>query len=292
MAVSVIKPKTAVTKPAPAPASADLETLEMRLLLEAAAQATGFDLRDYDPVTLSRKLDQAMRAEKTTTLSGLQEKLLHDPECRRRFVAAMTTTPSAMFRVPALFAALRARVFPWLRTYPFLRIWHAGCASGEETYSLAIALLEAGLYERCKIYATHVSDALIETARAGAYSARTLKDAEGSYRAAGGTHALADYYTIEGDHVRWQHAVTQNIVWAVHNLASDASFNEFHLIICRNVLSQYNRALQSRVHTLFVDSLIRLGFLALGDDETLRYSAYERRFEMLTEGDSIYRRIR
>jgi len=194
-----------------------------------------------------------------------------------------------MFRDPAFYRALRERVVPVLRTYPKVRIWHAGCATGEEVYSFAIVLEEEALYDRCQIYATDISEWALKQAAAGEVPLRGMRENTANYIRSGGRRAFASFYTaIEGRAVL-RPSLRRNIAFAQHNLVSDRSFNEFNVVLCRNVLIYFNRDLQDRVHRLFYQSLVRFGFLALGSKETVQFTAHESAYEDL--GERIYRKV-
>ena len=275
-----------------ATADTKLEELEMRLLLEGVCAAAGYDFRHYLVPMLRRRVWQCVREERLRTISGFQEKVLHDSDCLGRLVQALCINVSSLFRNPHFYAALRLQIFPKLRTYPFIRIWHAGCATGEEVFSTAILLEEAGLYERCRIYATDINAAALAQARMGQVSLVSMKESSGRYEQAGGTRSLATYYSVTGDEAILDPRLRQNIVFAQHNLATDSSFNEFNLICCRNVLIYFNKSLQDRVHALFNRSLAIFGVLALGSKESIQFSSWEHTYEAVDAEQKIYRRVR
>jgi len=270
-----------------------VDDVEIQLLLEGLFQVTGYNFRDYDPALVRRRIEAAMTAEKVTTVSGLQAKVLHDAASLDRLLMMLTIRRTGMFAEPDSLRALRSLVIPLLRTYPFLRIWHVGCANGEETYSIAILLTEEGLYERCKIYATDALESGMDTARAGAYSSESIAAWSANYTAAGGTRSLGDYLASQSDNtVTVDLSLRKNIVFARHNVVSDASFNEFHLVVCSHVLNQFTVAFQSRIHRLLHGSLIRLGFLLLGNGESMQNSPNEQCYRRLGDAGTIYRRMR
>ena len=196
-----------------------------------------------------------------------------------------------MFRDPAFFRALRSEVVPLLRAHPFVRIWHAGCSTGEEVYSMAILLEEEGLLDRCRIYATDMQGPVLEQAKAGIFSLELMKEYTASYIAAGGTRAFSDWYSANYDHAIIKQSLKRNVVFAQHNLVTDGSFNEFHLVLCRNVMIYFNAALQSRVHRLIYQSLRRFGILALGRREVLDHTVHAADYEPICASERIYRRI-
>lgn len=269
----------------------DLETIEIQLLLEGIYQHYGFDFRDYVLASLRRRVWNIVREEGLATISQLQDRVLHDPAAMERFVLSFSVNVTAMFRDPSFYLALRARVVPLLRTYPFIRIWHAGCSTGEEVYSMAVLLQEEGLYERCRIYATDMNEAVLSRARAGIFPLGRMQEYTANYLRAGGARSFSEYYTAAYDGAIFRPDLQEQIIFSQHNLAMDSSFNEFHLILCRNVMIYFNERLQRRVHGLLYESLAPLGVLGLGHQETIRFSAHEARYEELVGGERLYRRM-
>jgi chemotaxis protein methyltransferase CheR len=268
----------------------ELEGLELELLLEAIYQRYGYDFRGYARASLRRRLWRRADLEGLRSLSGLQERVLHDPGCLDRLLADLSINVTAMFRDPGFHLALRRDVLPELRTHPFVRIWVAGCSTGEEVLSVAIALREEGMLARTRIYATDMDTDVLERARAGAFALDKVREYTRNYLAAGGAEAFSDYYAVTGDHAVFDADLLRPVVFAQHNLATDHSFNEFQLILCRNVLIYFGRELQDRVLRLFHESLPRRGVLALGRKETLGGTAVEDDFEPFLEAERIYRR--
>jgi chemotaxis protein methyltransferase CheR len=199
---------------------------------------------------------------------------------------------TAMFRDPTFYLAFRQKVVPLLRTYPFIRIWHAGCSTGEEVYSMAILLEEEGLYDRARIYATDINEVVVHRARAGIFPLERMQEYTENYIRAGGTRSFSEYYVAKYDGALFSPALQRNAVFSQHNLVTDRSFAEFNVILCRNVLIYFDRTLQMRVHGLFHESLVHLGILCLGSKETLRLSDYEASYEELSGADRIYRKVR
>jgi chemotaxis protein methyltransferase CheR len=269
----------------------DVEDLEVPILLEAVARRYGIDLRDYARASIRRRIRNQMRDEKVATVSGLQERLLHDPAAMERFLFAVAENRSTLFRDPAFFRALREVVVPLLKTYPFIRVWHAGCSTGEDVLATAIVLEEEDLADRCRVYATDVSEMALKRAKAGIHPLALMQEWTKNYVAAGGKKSFSDYYTAKGEDVIFRLSLLKNVVFAPHNLASDSSFNEFNLILCRNVTLFYNRTLHDRVHELLYNSLSHFGVLALGVRETLRGSAREMCYESVAP-EKIFRRVR
>jgi chemotaxis protein methyltransferase CheR len=196
-----------------------------------------------------------------------------------------------MFRDPTFFAALREKVVPLMRTYPFVRIWNAGCSTGEETYSLAIVLREEGLYDRSRIYATDINDQVLERARLGAFPLEKMREYTENYLRSGGHDEFSSYYDVDGDMARFSPGLREQVVFAQHNLVSDAPFNDFNLIVCRNVMIYFGKSLQDRVHELFYDSLQPFGVLALGHKESIRFSKHEHQYEPLDAQEKLYRKM-
>jgi chemotaxis protein methyltransferase CheR len=269
-----------------------LDDIEVRRLLDSVFRQYGYDFRDYAPSSLRRRLRHLMLAERLSSISELSDRVLQDPAWLDRLAAAFSINVSTMFRDPSFYRAFRDRLVPILRTYPFVRIWHAGCASGEEVYSVAILLHEAGIYDRCRIYATDINDTVLQKARAGIYPLTAMKAYTANYIQAGGANAFSEYYTAEYDSAIFRPWLRRNLVFAQHNLAMDTSFNEVHVIVCRNVMIYFNRTLQNRVIDLFSASLIRLGFLCLGNKESLRGATGEAAYDILDADERIYRKVR
>ncbi len=271
---------------------AQLDSVEIDLLLEGVFRTYGFDFRHYARGSIRRRIWRRVRAEGSGTISGLQERLLHDFDCMERFLNDLSVRTTAMFRDPHFYRALRAKVVPTLRTYPFIRVWNAGCSTGEETYSLAVLLAEEGLYERTRIYATDLNEAALERAADGRFPMGRMQEYTVNYIAAGGTRAFSEYYTADGSEVCVRPRLKHNLIFARHNLVSDRSFNEFNLIVCRNVLIYFDRELQEQVHHLFYESLGTRGTLALGPRESLSSLGLERCYEALDAEHKLYRRVR
>lgn len=268
-----------------------LEDLEIELLLEAVYRHYGYDFRNYALSSLKRRLRSALKAEELANLSELQARVLHEPACLQRLLLRLTVNVTAMFRDPSFFIAFRQQVIPRLRTYPFIRLWHAGCSSGQEVYSMAILLQEAGIYHRCRIYATDTNEVVLQQAKQGIYPLDRMQEYTQLYLKAGGTQSFSEYYTAAYDSAIFRSSLRDNIVFSLHNLATDRSFNEFNVILCRNVLIYFNRELQGRVHKLFYESLCNFGVLGLGRQESIRFTPYEAHYEEVSPGDKLYRRI-
>jgi chemotaxis protein methyltransferase CheR len=272
-------------------AGAELERIEIDLLLEGVYRHYGLDFRGYALGSLKRRLARRMHEEGTPTLSALQDLVLHDPGAMERLLVALSISVTSMFRDPSFYRALREKVVPILRTYPFIRVWNAGCATGEETLSIAIVLAEEGLLERTRIYATDFNAGVVDHARLGEFPLARMQGYTENYLQAGGTGEFSRYYTAEGPVARFSKELLANIVFAKHNLVSDGSFNEFHGILCRNVLIYFGNPLQRRVHELFHDSLVNFGVLGLGHKETIRFTPLEHCYEPIDAREKLYRRI-
>jgi len=268
-----------------------VEQLEIELLLEAIYRRYGLDFRQYAQASLKRRLYRRLHAEGLQTLSQLQDRLLHDPPCMERLLVDLSINVTSMFRDPSFYVAFRAKVVPLLRTYPFTRIWCAGCSTGEEVYSLAITLHEEGLYERTRIYATDINENVLATAKEGVFPLERMKQYTQHYLKGGGTEDFSQYYVAAYDNARFSRALTENVVFAQHNLAMDRRFNEFNVVICRNVMIYFDKVLQDRVHGLFYESLERLGVLALGHKESINFTGYADRYELIDQDERIYRKI-
>ena len=284
----------AAPPPSVTPLSYDpaLERVEIELLLEGIYRHYGFDFRSYAYASIRRRLWKRIDAEGLSTVSALQERVLHDPDMMNQLLLDLSINVTAMFRDPAFYVAFRRKVVPLLRTYPFIRLWHAGCSTGEEVYSMAILLEEEGLYERARIYATDINEVVLHRAKSGIIPLDRMQEYTENYIRAGGTRSFSEYYTAKYDGALFRQDLLRNVVFSQHNLVTDRSFAEFTVILCRNVLIYFDKTLQERVHGLFYDSLSTFGILALGSKESLRFSKYEDCYEALSAPDKIYRKVR
>lgn len=274
------------------PARRTVESLEIDLLLEAVARQYGYDFRDYARTSLTRRIRKMLAREELDSVSALQDRLLRQPEVMNDFVELIGVHITGMFRDPDFYRALRSEVVPLLRTYPFVRIWHAGCASGEEAYSLAILLTEEGLYERSRLYATDLSDPVLEKAKRGIFSLNAMRDYTLAYQAAGGREDFSSYYVADNKNAILRQGLRRNIIFAQHNLTSDSAFNEFHLVLCRNVGIYFNETLRARMHDLIYRSLVPFGVVGLGKKESLRYTKFEDLYQELPSEVRLYRKRR
>lgn len=268
-----------------------LEAIEIQMLLEAVFRHYGFDFRDYAYASIRRRIWNSIHLEGLQGVCELQGKLLHDSAAMERFLLSVTVNVTTMFRDPGFYRAFRAKVVPELRALPFVRIWHVGCATGEEPYSMAILLREEGLYSKCRIYATDMNEEVVSKAKAGIFPVAMVQDYTSNYLRAGGTASFSEYYTARYGSIILERGLAENIVFAQHNLVTDSSFNEFHVILCRNVLIYFNQPLSERVHRLLYASLALSGFLGLGSQESIRFTPHENCYEEFDPDEKIYRRI-
>jgi chemotaxis protein methyltransferase CheR len=276
--------------------TAAMAELEVRLLLEAIYDRYHYDFRSYAMASLKRRLAQACDSLGVATLSGLQERVLHEPESFAMLLQFLTVQVSDMFRDPEFFLALRKQVLPVLATWPSIKIWCAGCSTGEEAYSLAILLQEEGLLDRAIIYATDINAQSLRAAASGVYSLERLRGFTENHRKSGGTVSLSNYYHANGatagrDAAIMDASLRRKITFSDHSLATDNVFSELHLITCRNVLIYFDHALQERALRLFADSLVRGGFLGLGSKESLRFTGAAEFFSEFAMRERLYRRL-
>ena len=260
-------------------------------MLEGIYRISGYDFRNYIFSSIRRRIWYRVQAERLTTISGLQEKIFHDPACMNRLLTDFSIQVTEMFRDPKFFISFRKNVVPWLRELPFIRIWHAGCSSGEEVYSMAILLLEEGLYDKTRLYATDLNENALEKAKEGIVPLEKMKTYTNNYLRAGGTQSFSKYYKVIGDTVLFDKPLQKNMVFNQHNLVTESSFNEFNVIFCRNVLIYFNRDLQNKVHRLFFDSLESSGFLVIGEKESIDFTVYKDKYEELDSEEKIYRKL-
>ena len=272
--------------------NSDLERLEIELLLEGVYRHYGFDFRSYAYASIRRRLWKRVEGEGLATVSELQARILHDPDAMERLLLDLSVNVTAMFRDPSFYKEFRERVVPLLRTYPFIRIWHAGCSTGEEVFSMAILLEEEGLYDRARLYATDINDVVLQRARQGIFPLDRMQEYTENYLRAGGKRSFSEYYTAKYDGALFTPSLTRNIVFSQHNLVTDGSFAECNVVLCRNVLIYFDKTLQERVHGLFYDSLAMFGILGLGAKESLKFSKYEDCYEDLSGRDKLYRKVR
>lgn len=288
-----IEEQPPVTPPAADRNHADeLASIELSLLLEAMLRWRGYDFRDYAPALLKRRVAESMRAENIQTISGLQERFLHDEQALRRFVCVMSTNGNKLFRAPEYFRAIRQRVVTFLRTYSFARLWFPACWTGEDVYTVLAILFEEDLLDRCMLYATDLSDLALAQAREGAFDINSYEEFANDYVLSGGRKSVSDFCEYADGKVKFHDFLKRNVIFATHSLATDASLNEFHAIIARGILPQFNKTLQYRVHNLFLQSLSRFGFICLSSAESLHSTPHEGAFKKVDDVFPIYRKMR
>ena len=258
----------------------NISEADILILLEAIYQKYGYDFRQYSEAHIKRRIINRMQMSGLDDISQMPSKILNDEELAFRLLQDLSITVTEMFRDPGFYRSLRENVIPVLRTYPFIKIWHAGCSTGEEAYSMAIIMQEEGLYDRTTIYATDFNQRVLNTAKEGIFSNKLMKEYTTNYQLSGGKEPFSNYYTSNYDHVIMNQSLRKNIVWANHNLVTDSVFAEVHLILCRNVLIYFDKELQNKTQKLFYDSLINGGILCLGVKEGLRFTnLYDKYFE-------------
>lgn len=267
------------------------DTAEIRALLQYVLERTGLDFRQYASASMRRRVHVAMSDAGAISIAELLERVRISPPLLEQLVSKLTLPVTSMFRDPSFFAVFRESVVPLLRTHPYLRLWVAGCSSGQEVYSLCILLHEEGLYGRARVYATDVRAAAIDQARQAIYPLANMQDYTRNYQMSGGRAAFSDYYTADGEGAIMRSFLKDNVVFGMHNLVTDGSFNEFQVIFCRNVMIYFNAELQARTHRLLYDSLAMFGYLGLGRGETVRFSPYEDRYEGIAPRERLFRKV-
>ncbi len=270
--------------------NADLLNIEIKLLLEAIFLRYGYDFRNYSKAHIKRRILHRLNVSHIKTVSELQFKILRDRDIFRELLDDLSINVTEMYRDPEFYKSLRTTVIPKLKTYAYFKIWHAGCSTGEEVYSLAILLKEEGLLERCQIYATDFNNKVLEIAREGIFKKSDIEQYDQNYRLSGGMYSLSDYYQSMYGSVKFQKELTEKIVFADHNLVTDSVFADVNLILCRNVMIYFEKNLQNQVLKLFCESLVPSGILCLGSKETIKYTQYENYFEVLDENQRIYKK--
>ncbi|MFH2131811.1 MAG: protein-glutamate O-methyltransferase CheR [bacterium] len=268
----------------------DIENIELELLLNAIYMKYSFDFRGYSRASLKRRIKHRLSMSGLKTISDLQRDILYHPDFFNTLLQDLSINVTEMFRDPSFYRALRKEVLPELRDLPHIKIWHAGCASGEEVYSMAIILKETGMYQKCRIYATDFDETVLIKAKEGVYPVERLKSYTRNYQEAGGLESFADYYSSRYDLVKLDKTLKENILFSSHNLVTDGAFGEMNLIVCRNVLIYFNRDLQDHVFKLFSDSLCPGGFLCLGSKETVQLSTSANAFTEIVSKEKIYRK--
>ncbi|QJB57088.1 protein-glutamate O-methyltransferase CheR [Pseudodesulfovibrio sp. zrk46] len=274
------------------PEKIDNERLEIKLLLEAIYQKYGYDFREYACAHTKRRLDHRRSLEDISSYSEMMHRVIYDENFFNTLLLDLSINVTEMFRDPWVYNRVRDFVIPHLMTYPFIKVWHAGCSAGQEVYSMGILLEEEGLKERCQIYATDFNERILAKAKDGIYPMDLVRDYTANYQKAGGKYSLSDYYTADYEHVVIKRSLKDQVLFSSHNLVTDGVFGEMNVIFCRNVLIYFNRDLQNRVLKLFRDSLCPGGFLCLGSKESLKFSDVAKDFEVVAEREKIYRKKR
>lgn len=267
-----------------------LEEIEIDLFCEGVFKHYGFDYRQYARSSLKRRLKKTMAQVGLKTISALQDGVLHDKQMMEQLILNLSINVTSMFRDPGMYKAFREQIIPILKTYPSIRLWHAGCSSGEEAYSMAILLEEEGLGNKAKIYATDLNEAIIKKAKSGIFQLDVMQEYTNNYNSAGGKRSFSEYYTAKYDYAKLSPDILNRIVFSKHNLVTDSSFNEFNVIFCRNVMIYFNKQLQNRVHKLMHDSLCRFGILVLGAKESVQFTPEHKNYKEIDRGWRIYQR--
>ena len=268
----------------------DAEEMEIDMLLEGIRSRYGYDFTHYSRASLKRRINRAREQARLSSYAALLDKLYHDETYFDQFLKGMSITVTEMFRDPTFYRAVRAKIVPMLKTFPFIKIWHAGCATGEEAYSMAILLHEEGFLDRTRIYATDFNKHSLDTAQEGVYAFKNMDTTRANYVAAGGTEDFSDYYNTSYDLVKFRNYLKEHITFSYHNLVTDGVFGEMNLICCRNVLIYFDKILQDQVLSQFTESLRHSGFLCLGNKETLNFTAVKSLFDPLDAKQRIYRK--
>lgn len=268
----------------------DLIDIEIKGLLNVLYKRYGYDFREYSKAHVRRRILNRLRLSDIESVSVLQHKVLRSKRVASLLIKDLSITVTEMFRDPNFYKAFREEVVPLLKTWSYIKIWHAGCSTGEEVYSMAILLKEEGLYNRAQIYATDFNKKSLDTAKEGIFSIENMKKYARNYQASGAKAGFSDYYRAKYDSAIMDSSLKDNIVWAEHNLVTDSDFAETHVIICRNVLIYFNKDLQNRVYSLFDSSLVNGGMLCLGSKESLRFSDYEQQFDPINKKQRIYKK--
>ena len=261
---------------------------ELKELVQAIKDWYGYDFSDYSESSFKRRVGRVMVNEGIDSIQALQNNIGKDITCLNSFIDEVTVNVTEMFRDPSFYQALFSKVIPELTHLPLIRIWHAGCSSGEEVYSMAILLKEAGLLDKCLLYATDINLTVLNQAAEGCFQLSAMEEYEENYKKSGGKFSLSNYYEVNEEVVVFRQDLAKRMVFSPHNLAIDQSFNEFNLILCRNVMIYFNRNLQEKVLKLFVDSLADEGYLALGTKESLEFSSFKENFSGIDKKNKIW----
>lgn len=271
--------------------STEYTDLEIDLLLKAIFRLSGYDFRLYNRSSITRRIQNRMRVSNLSTITQLTNMIIHDEDYLHQILNDFSINVTEMFRNPSFFKSFRKEVIPKLRDYPEIRIWHAGCATGEEVFSMAILMEEEGLMDKTVIYATDMNEDVLEKAKNGVFPIHKMQAYTKNYQLAGGKESFSQYYKTDRQYAYFHKSLLKNIIFAQHNLVTDQSFNEFHIIICRNVLIYFTQRLQNQVHHLFYESLMHGGYLGLGDKETLRFIDIMANYNEVNGNERIYQKI-
>lgn len=264
--------------------------IEIDLILEAIYEKHGYDFRNYGRAHIKRRLLHRLQLSKLKSISEMQYKLLYEDSFFNLILKDFSINVTEMFRDPSFYKQLREEIIPILKTYPFIKIWHAGCSSGEEVYSMAILLMEEGLYDRTQIYATDFNHQILGKAKEGIYPISKIKEFTMNYQKSGGTGSFSDYYIAKYDSVIFNNDLKKNIIFAEHNLVNDSAFAEIHLLMCRNVLIYFNKELQNQVIKLFSSSILPGGYLCLGTKESIQFTDSNKSFTAIFDNEKIFKK--
>lgn len=270
--------------------SKEYTDLEIDLLLKAVFRLSGYDFRLYNRSSITRRIENRMRISNLSTITELTNMIIHNKDYLHQILNDFSINVTEMFRNPSFFKAFREEIIPKLRDFPQIRIWHAGCATGEEVFSMAILMEEEGLMDKTVIYATDMNEDVLEKAKNGVFPIHKMQAYTKNYQLAGGKESFSQYYKTDRQYAYFHKSLLENIIFAQHNLVTDQSFNEFHIIICRNVLIYFTQKLQNQVHHLFYESLMNGGFLGLGDKETLRFIDIVSNYNEVNNSERIYQK--
>lgn len=263
---------------------------DIEMLLNDVINLYGYDFTEYSKASLRRRIQRLFSIDKFPAFAEFRYRIKNDPEYFSRFVEEITVNVTEMFRDPSFYQALREEVLPVLATHPFIRIWHAGCSTGEEVYSMAILLHEANLLHKSLLYATDINPSVLEKLRSGIFPLSQMKQYSENYILSGGKDEFSRYYTAKYDRAKFDEKLSKGMIVSTHNLVSDRSFNEFQLIVCRNVLIYFDKELKDKALHLFDESLEKLGFLALGSKENLKFSPIAHKYRQLPDRQKIWRK--
>jgi chemotaxis protein methyltransferase CheR len=266
------------------------EDIEIKLLLEAIHLKYGYDFRNYTKESINRRIKQRLMLGELKNISDMQHELLNNQSFLETLLQDFSIQVTEMYRDPSFYKAMREKVIPILKTYPYIKIWHAGCSTGEEAYSMAILLKEEGILDKTQIYATDINEIVLQKAKEGIYAIDSIKKFTQNYQKSGGRDSFANYYTAKYDAVIMNKLLKQNIIFAQHNLVTDYEFGEMNIILCRNVLIYFDDDLKNRVFQIFKNSLVRRGFLCLGSKENLTFSKYANYFDDFIRQEKIYQK--